>query len=196
MSLTRPMIQKVLDNFAQKVVKAARLNVGATRTITYNDGKKARRRISNSGQLLNSIGYSLSVKQNRDAQGRFQSGNEIRLSFEMEDYGQYLDEGVDGTKYKVKEGTRFGYTKKQPPLKDIRAWMKQRNFRLRDLKTNSFIPTTESGLQGAAYAISRKIKERGLPRTAFLQTPFNLEFDQLPPELLDALGDDFLNAIK
>lgn len=189
----RRTIQQALDNFGKQVVKGAKLNVGATRTIEYNDGKKKRGRLSNTGTLLDSIAYKLSVQQSRDSRGRFKSGNDIEMSFYMEDYGKFLDEGVDGTEHKVKGGTRFGFSSKQPPIKDIRGWMKQRNFRLRDLETNKFKPTTESGMRSAAFAISKKIKERGLPKTSFFTTPFNLAYEQLPDEIAEILGNEFFD---
>lgn len=37
-------MKQVLEQFGNRVVKAAKLNLGATRTITFNDGKKRRRR--------------------------------------------------------------------------------------------------------------------------------------------------------
>ena len=194
--LTRSMVQQVLDSFASKVVKAARLNLGATRTIRYNDGKTRRARMVASGKLQDSIQYDLSVKQNRDAKGRFASGNNATLSFEMEEYGKYLDEGVSGVKYKVPGGSRFGYTNKRPPVDSIRDWMDQRNFRLRDLKTGKFIPSSEEGFKSAAFAISKKIYERGLPKTMFFQTPFQLEYEQLPDEIVKAFADDLEQAMN
>ena len=184
----------VLRQFAERVIKAARLNLGATRTITYNDGKKKRRRQVSTGKLKNSLDYSLLT------------GVHLLMSFTMEDYGKYLDEGVSGLKHKVKGGSRFAFGGKQPPKGSIRTWMAQKKVRLRDVKTNSF-----KSLQGmsdkqkdkeydrAAFLISRSIKQRGIPKSEFFQEPFRLEFSKLPEEVQNAVSmdvDEFLKFTK
>jgi hypothetical protein len=194
LSVVTQNTERVLRQFAERVIKAARLNLGATRTITYNDGKKKRRRQVSSGKLKDSLDYSLTT------------GVHLLMSFTMEDYGKYIDEGVDGTKYKVPNGSRFGFDGKQPPKSSIRTWMAQKKVKLRDLKTNSF-----KSLQGmdaaqkdkqydqAAFLISRSIKQRGIPKSEFFQAPFRLEFDKLPEEVLQAISmdvDEFLKFTK
>jgi len=89
LSVVTQNTERVLRQFAERVIKAARLNLGATRTITYNDGKKKRRRQVSSGKLKDSLDYSITT------------GVHLLMSFTMEDYGKYIDEGVSGTKYKV-----------------------------------------------------------------------------------------------
>ena len=187
MSVVSKNTELALRNFAERVIKAAKLNLGATRTITYNDGKKKRRRMVSSGKLQESIQYDLLT------------GVHLLMSFKMEDYGKYLDEGVDGKKHKVKGGTRFGYSEKGPPTGYIRQWMDTRNIRVRDLKTNSFAKQTESNKKAAAFLISRAIKNRGIPKTEFFQAPFRMEFEKLPPEVLKAVSmdvDEFLKFTK
>jgi len=128
----------------------------------HNDGKKKRRRQVSSGKLKDSLDYDLTT------------GVHLLMSFTMEDYGKYIDEGVDGTKYKV-------------PIK------------ARDLKTNSFVKQTEANLNSAAFLISRSIKRRGIPKSEFFQAPFRMEYDKLPEEVLKAISmdvDDFLKFTK
>ena len=127
MSVVSKNTEAVLRQFAERVVKAAKLNLGATRTITYNDGKKKRRRQVSSGKLKDSIDYNLTT------------GVHLLMSFTMEDYGKFIDEGVSGTKYKVPNGSRFAFGGKQPPTGSIRKWMAQKKVKARDLKTNSFV---------------------------------------------------------
>lgn len=182
----------VLRQFAERVIKAARLNLGATRTITYNDGKKKRRRQVSSGKLKDSLDYDLTT------------GVHLLMSFTMEDYGKYIDEGVDGTKYKVPNGSRFGFDSKMPPKGSIRTWMAQKKVKARDLKTNSFVKQTEANLKEAnlnraAFLISRSIKQRGIPKSEFFQAPFRMEFEKLPEEVLKAVSmdvDEFLKFTK
>jgi len=134
LSVVTENTERVLRQFAERVIKAARLNLGATRTITYNDGKKKRRRQVSSGKLKDSLDYSITT------------GVHLLMSFTMEDYGKFIDEGVDGTKYKVPNGSRFGFDGKQPPKSSIRTWMAQKRVKARDLKTKSFVKQTEANL--------------------------------------------------
>ena len=189
MSVTKNT-EAVIRQFAERVIKAARLNLGATRTITYNDGKKKRRRQVSSGKLKDSLDYLLETKQNRNTKGQFQSGFNFNLSFLMEDYGKFIDEGVSGTKYKVPNGSRFGFDTKMPPKGSIRTWMAQKRVKARDLKTKSFVKQTEANLNSAAFLISRSIKQRGIPKSEFFQAPFALEYSKLPQEIIEALNND------
>ena len=205
MSVTKNT-EAVIRRFAERVIKAARLNLGATRTITYNDGKKKRRRQVSSGKLKDSLDYLLETKQNRNTKGQFQSGSNFNLSFLMEDYGKFIDEGVSGTKYKVPNGSRFGFDGKQPPTGSIRTWMEQKKVKLRDLKTNSFkslqgldAKQKEKEYDKAAFLISRSIKQKGIPKSEFFQAPFRMEFAKLPEEVLKAVSmdvDEFLKFTK
>lgn len=67
-------VQKELDNFGKRVVKLAKINVGARR-----NGKV----IDSSGTLRQSLDYNLEV---------FKTGN-FYFSIEMEDYGVNVDKG-------------------------------------------------------------------------------------------------------
>lgn len=183
MSVVSKNTEAVLRQFAERVVKAAKLNLGATRTITYNDGKKKRRRQVSSGKLKDSLDYNITT------------GVHLLMSFTMEDYGKFIDEGVSGTKYKVPGGSRFGFDGKQPPTGSIRKWMAQKKVKARDLKTNSFVKQTEANLKAAAFLISRSIKQKGIPKSEFFQAPFRMEFEKLPEEVLKAVSmdvDEFL----
>lgn len=195
MSVTKNT-EQVIRQFAERVIKAARLNLGATRTITYNDGKKKRRRQVSSGKLKDSLDYLIETKQNRNTKGQFQSGFNFNLSFLMEDYGKFIDEGVSGTKYKVQGGSRFGFDTKMPPKGSIRTWMAQKKVKARDLKTNSFVKQTEANLDRAAFLISRSIKQRGIPKSEFFQAPFALEYSKLPQEILEALNNDLDDILR
>lgn len=195
MSVTKNT-EAVIRQFAERVIKAARLNLGATRTITYNDGKKKRRRQVSSGKLKDSLDFIIETKQNRNTKGQFQSGFNFNLSFLMEDYGKFIDEGVSGTKYKVQGGSRFGFDTKMPPKGSIRTWMAQKKVKARDLKTNSFVKQTEANLDRAAFLISRSIKQRGIPKSEFFQAPFALEYSKLPQEILEALNNDLDDILR
>ena len=69
-------IEATLDKFARYVVQQARSNL-------------TRQKRNTSKRLYESLGYDLRV-----------SSNSFSLSFKMEEYGDYLDKGVSGTKKK------------------------------------------------------------------------------------------------
>ena len=189
-------MKQVLEQFGNRVVKAAKLNLGATRTITFNDGKKRRRRQVFSGDLKDSIDFNLLVKQNRNTKGQFQSGFNYEMLFEMLDYGQYIDEGVDGVKYKVQGGSRFGFTNKYPNMGAIRRMVTNNKFKLRDFKTGKFIPKTKANIDSATFLVSRSIYRKGIPKSNFFTAPFALEFEKLPLEILRGLDDDLDNILR
>ncbi len=173
--------------FAERVKKAAQLNLGATRSIRYNDGSIKRRRNVSSGRLKDTISYVTSIAPHP------------ALQFFFERYGTFLDEGVDGTKYRVPGNSRFSFRSKQPPKKFILEWMRQRRVKARDLETGKFVKQTKENLDTAAYLIGRSIKLRGIPKTEWFSQPFRDEFAKLPPEYVEALGkdvDEFLKEIK
>lgn len=179
--------EAVMKAFAERVKKAAQLNLGATRSIRYNDGSIKRRRNVSSGRLKDTISYVTSIAPHP------------ALQFFFERYGTFLDEGVDGTKYRVPGNSRFSFRSKQPPKKFILEWMRQRRVKARDLETGKFVKQTKENLDTAAYLIGRSIKLRGIPKTEWFSQPFRDEFAKLPPEYVEALGkdvDEFLKEIK
>tara|TARA_R100001377_G_C3151383_1_gene96411 strand:+ start:283 stop:759 length:477 start_codon:yes stop_codon:yes gene_type:complete len=66
--------KKELDNFGKRVIKLAKINLGASRK---------GRVIDSSGTLRKSLSYDLKV---------FKTGN-FRFSIDMEDYGENVDQG-------------------------------------------------------------------------------------------------------
>lgn len=179
--------EAVMKAFAERVKKEARLNLGATRSIRYNDGTVKRRRNVSSGRLKDTISYVTSIAPHP------------ALQFFFQDYGVLLDEGVDGVKYRVPGNSRFSFRVKQPPKQFIREWMKERRIKVRDQETGKFIEQSEKNKDAAAFAIARSIKMRGIPKTEWFSKPFRDEFEKLPPDFVEALGKDveeFLKEIK
>ena len=154
------LVEDALNEFGREVVKLAKINIGATRTV---NGK--RRRIDSSGKLRKSINYSLKTHK-----------NSFSFFIEMEDYGEWVDKGR-------KPG-------KGIPKDALFKWIKTKPIRVRDLKTNSFVKQTESRIKSLAFLINRKIKEEGIAATNFLKEPFDKKFKDLPNELLEAYALD------
>ena len=79
---------QVLQEFADRIVKLAKTNIGATQTVTSpSTGRSYKKRIDNTGALRNSIDSEIIE---RDDKGRF-----VRafVEFKMLDYGYYVDAG-------------------------------------------------------------------------------------------------------
>jgi len=180
--------EAIMKAFAERVVKASRLNLGATRNIRYNDGTIKRRRNVATGSLKDSVSFVSSLSPHPALDFFFNTP-----------YGTFLDEGVDGVKYRVPGNSRFSFRSKQPPTKFIREWMRVRRIKVRDQETGQFVQQTEEAKEGLALGIARKIKMRGIPKTEWFSKPFRDEFDKLPPDFLKALGKDveeFLKEVK
>jgi hypothetical protein len=158
-------IEATLDKFARYVVQQARSNL-------------TRQKRNTSKRLYESLGYDLRV-----------SSNSFSLSFKMEEYGDYLDKGVSGTKKKY--NTPFKYTNKMPPAKAFANWAVKKGLTgVRDEKTGRFIP--RKSLQ---YALARSVYYNGIKPTKFFSRPFGLAFEKLPPKVVEAFkltNDDFI----
>jgi hypothetical protein len=177
-----------LRNFAERVVKATKINLGATQTIKGNDGKLRRRRIDNTGKLRNNFGYELAVYPN--------SFYMAFTSPEYQAYGKFQDFGVSGTRYKVPTpvaNNSFSF-KSEGVGKDMQEsilkWMKSKPVRLRDVGTGKFKRSTEAQVNSVAYLIARSIKRKGIAQTLFFYQPFAMNFELLPKEISEAYALD------
>ena len=160
-------IQKVLEDFKNKVISEARNN------------------LKSKGKLNNSLrGF---VKQSR---------NSIQLTFEMESYGAFVDKGVKGNKSSNKGNRqtespyKFGTNssligKAKGGMSGIMTkWVKQKGFQFRD-KQGRFMSYKSMG-----YIIARSIYNKGLKPTLFFTKPFEKHFKNLPQELIEKYGLD------
>ena len=169
-------IKKALDSFGFDVVE------GAKRNLKRKDKNTSKR-------LSNSLDYKLKIFK-----------NSFSLSFVMEDYGKFIDQGVkgvggtkaDGTKWKkkrVSSKSPFKYRSKKPPTKAFNDWTVRRGIAPRNAK-GQFISR-----KSILFAIANSVYHTGLETTNFFTQPFNKEFRSLPDELTEAYGlevDEFL----
>jgi len=126
--------------------------------------------------------------------------NSFSLSFEMEDYGTFVDAGVkgvggtkaDGTKWKLKRVTnsKFKYRNKKPPLMAFNGWTIRKGIAPRS-KGGQF--TKRKGL---LHAIATSVFHTGLETTKFFTEPFEKEYRDLPDELIEAYGLDLDNFLE
>lgn len=149
---------KALQKFRDEVVSGARSELAAK-------GKNS------SGKLSNSI------------QGEVKEmPNSIGIYFKMEDYGNFQDKGVDGTK--VKHGAPYSFKSKMPPPSAFDKWIVRKGIAPR--KTGGQF-ATRKGLQ---FIIARSIFQKGIKPSLFFTKPFEQAFKQLPDDLIQKYGLD------
>ena len=156
--------KKYLNDFAKYVIQQSRSNLS-------KQGKNVDK------TLYNSLDREIEV-----------SANSFRLSFLMEDYGAFQDQGVSGTKRKY--NTPFSYKSKRPPLKPITDWVTKRRFQFR--KENGKFMSYKS----TAYLIAGGILKNGIKPSLFFTKPFEKAFERLPDELVEAYGLDVEEFLK
>jgi len=154
----------ILNKFAKYVIKQARTNL--------TKGNK-----NSSKQLYDSLDYKLKVGQ-----------NSFGLSFLMEEYGAYQDQGVSGKKRKY--DTPFSFKSKMPPPSSLDKWSVRKGIAPRD-KKGRFIKR-----QSLNFLIARSIFTYGIKPSMFFTKPFEKAFNDLPPELTNAFAIDIENSIE
>lgn len=157
-------VKSILDKFRKRVITEARKNLTRQK-------KKA------SGRLYKDLSSDVEV---------YRSGN-FALSFDITEYGEFVDKGVSGTERKY--NTPFKFTNKQPPTRVILPWLKQKGIKGRG-KNGRFIKQNT-----LAFLIARSIKKKGLKPSLFFTKPFENEYKKLSDDLVEAFGldvDEFL----
>lgn len=181
-------LKDALDSFGNVVVIGSRKEL-------KNKNKNA------SSKLSNSIGYDLTVNP-----------NSFSLSFSMEDYGEFVDQGVEGiggnrADFKVGGQTITGkaYVKKKvfgspykykkgiknkPSRKHFDNWTVRKGIagRGKDGKFQTRI--------GITTAISHSVWHTGLETTHFFTTPFEKAFKDLPNDLVEAYALDVEDLLE
>jgi hypothetical protein len=173
--LDRTETNKALSKFTKYVVSQSRAN------LTRKD-KNVKRR------LYDSIKGEATT-----------SKNSIGIYFEMEEYGAYQDSGVKGkssgnslSTFK-QGGFRFGTGtgKKGGLTEGINQWVKDRRFQFKDNESGRFLSYEQT-----AFLITRSIYQKGIEATRFFSKPFEVGFERLPDELVEAYGLDVEKLLK
>ncbi len=157
-------VEKALTKFAKDVVRQSR-------------SRLTKQKKNATKSLYDSIGYELDVSK---------KGTSFSLSFKMEDYGEFIDRGVDGVD--VKRGSKgyngesLSYKKKAPPPAVFSEWAKVRGIKPRDKKTGKFITNKAFG-----FIMSRHIFKQGQEPTMF----FTKSVDQQLENLINNIDKDF-----
>lgn len=170
--LDRTETNKVLTKFSKYVVSQSRAN------LTRKD-KNVK------GKLYQSIKGET-----------FTGKNSIGIYFEMEDYGEFQDKGVKGLSSNAKAPNspyRFGSGtgRKGGLTEGIRQWVKDRRFQFRDNVSGRFMSYEQT-----AFLITRSIYHKGIEATRFFSKPFEVGFERLPDELIEAYGLDLEKTLQ
>ena len=160
------LVAAVLIKFGKYVIQQARNNLTKGK---HNFDKT----------LYNSLRYSI-----------YYSNDNFSLTFSMEDYGQFQDQGVKGaggtrkttsafkrTNNKGKiwrqkaPNSPFAYKDKKPPVSAFKAWAESKGLN--------------------PFAVRESVYRQGIPATKFFSTPFNIAFNKLPPDIANAIKNSF-----
>jgi hypothetical protein len=158
-------LKKSLEVFRDAVVQQAKLNL------------KGQNKVS-SGNLYNSIkGSEVKVSE-----------NSIQFNIEMEDYGTFIDKGVNGKKSVYT--TPYSYKDKMPPPSKLDKWIVKKGIAPRD-KDGKFID--RKSLQ---FLIARSIFNNGIKPSLFFTKPFEAEYKKLEGQLDNILFKDAEDMIQ
>lgn len=162
-------LEQALNNFASEVVNQAKQNLA-------RDGKNV------TGDLANSLGYSLTINP-----------NSFTLNIMMEQYGIYQDQGVDGIE--VKQNRPFTFRKtprvKSPTMMEgLTKWVKNKGIQFRG-KNGRFLTYNQT-----AFMLRNSIRRKGIKPSLFFTKPFENAFDKLPDEIVEAFALDVENFME
>jgi hypothetical protein len=169
-------VKKALDTFGKRVQQQARANL-------------TRNKMNASKGLYESTKYDLTV-----------SPKSFSLSFDLENYWQFVDAGVkgvggkraNGTPYQLKVVTNspFAYKTKKPPAQIFEKWAKQKGIKPRN-KQGKFTTYKSFG-----FAVATSVFHTGLKTTKFFTKPFENEFKKLPQEVIEAYALELDDLLK
>lgn len=162
--------KEALDKFGKYVITESRKNL-------TRKGKNV------TSDLYGSLGYDLKVNP-----------NSFSLEFYMEEYGAFVDEGVQGTKsnYTENSNSRFSFRNKRPPSKPLAEWAKKKNIRLRDEKGRF----KKGNYNSIGYVLAKSIYEKGIKASFFFTKPFEKGFERLPQDLIEDFALDIDDLLE
>ena len=165
-------LEKQIEAFKKYVIQQSKSNLS-------KESKKA------TGALYNSIDAESKVSQ-----------NSFELDFIMEQYGQFVDLGVKGKTSSAKAPNspfRFGSGtgRKGGLTEGINRWVRDRRFQFRDRQSGKFL-----SYETTAFLITRSVYNKGIEASRFFSKPFEVGFERLPDELVEAYGLDVEQFLK
>ena len=173
---TYPRARRVLESYKRYVVSQSKSNLTKGRHV---NGK--RRSYKATSKLYSSLKGYVSSKMNRSLKGRFTGGSSMpELTFEMADYGKFIDEGVKGSKSNYIENrdspNKFRGGKKSVPVKPIEKWCRARGIS-----------------EKLAFVIARSIYQKGIKASHFFTKPLQKRNKSMWTSYHKAIADDIAN---
>ena len=160
------LVAAVLIKFGKYVIQQARSNLTKGK---HNFDKT----------LYNSLRYSI-----------YYSNDNFSLTFSMEDYGQFQDQGVKGAGGTRKTTSAFKRTNNQGKIWRQKAPNSPFAYKDKKPPVSAFKAWAESkGLN--PFAVRESVYRQGIPATKFFSTPFNIAFNKLPPDIANAIKNSF-----
>ena len=170
---------KLLQDFADDVVRLAKVNVGANRIVKSRaTGKSYRTKIDATGRLKDSIAGNVKVKAK---DGRFVKGY---VSFEMLEYGYFVDKGRRKGKGVSREGQR-----------KLEDWIRDKPLKLRD-GDGKFVKITDARVKSMVYVISRNLKKYGKAATNFFSDAYESKESKYITEIQEAVATENVDYIS
>ena len=159
--------EKYLNDFAKYVIQQSRSNL-----------TKGNKNVNKN--LYNSLDKEIEV-----------GANSFRLAFLMEDYGKFIDKGVQGSNPSgIKKGVQkapnspYRFKSKMIPTRVLDKWVIKKGIAPRN-KSGKFLSR-----EGLKFAIAKSIALQGIRPSLFFTKPFEAAFKNLPDELVEAYGLD------
>ena len=146
--------------------------------VTQSRSALTRKKKSLTGELYKSLSYEI-----------IETGDGVKVVFDMADYGKFVDKGVSGKEKKY--DTPYKYTSKKPPMKPLMEWAKKRKFRLRDEKGKF----AKGNYRTIGFILQNSIYKKGLKPSMFFTRPFNLAFDRFGDDVVKAFLKDIDDTI-
>ena len=159
-------VQKLLDDFRDKVIKEA---------------KKGLPR--DTGSLAKSL--KSYVKESK---------NSIQISFTMNEYGFYQDRGVKGVSSgQSLSNYRFGTGNGEDGglTKGINKWVRRKQIQFRNKETGQFMSYDQT-----ARTIIRSIWQKGIKPSMFFTRPFEKYYRKLPKQVTEKYALDMVNLFN
>jgi len=156
MLIEKEHVERELNLFIDRVVASARTNL-----LQHNSSRR----------LAKSIEGQVDV---------FRSS--FALEFSMEDYGEFQDKGVSGTKKKY--NTPYAYRDKMPPPSSFDKWVVRRGLAGRN-ERGQF--TSRKSLN---FALAKHIFQQGIKPKLFFTEAWEEAFEQLPQDIVNAYALD------
>lgn len=161
---TYPKATKVLERWKKYVVQQGRSIL-------------AKQKSSKDG-LYRKLKGVIDKRMNRGVKGRFTGGSQLpSLRFEYPAYGEFVDQGVSGTKEKI-AGAPYSFKKGKKSIKvrgnnSLARWAEKRGLN--------------------KWAVAKSVHQKGIKRSLFFTKPFKKRYNRYIKEYHIAVADDIAN---